>query len=101
MGLLAMGLFNAAAMVSHVSGMALNLAEKLTIYTNGDDERAFDIEASGQLAKFQDRVTLEKRRIKSLKMAALWEASDVLVTLEDGAEIRETFLVKAAPIHFQ
>ncbi|KAJ4403973.1 hypothetical protein N0V82_010574 [Gnomoniopsis sp. IMI 355080] len=92
-GLLATGLFNSAAMISHVSGMALNLAKKLTIYTNGNDAIAADIEANAKIADFQTRVTVEKRKIKSLKMVALWEASDVVVTLEDGTEINETFLV--------
>lgn len=74
--------------------MALNLAKRLTIYTNGNEEIAADIEKSAaQIAAFQTRVTVEKRAIKSLKMVALWEASDVLVTLEDGTEIKETFLV--------
>lgn len=73
--------------------MALNLAKKLTIYTNGNEEIAADVEKSAQIAAFQTRVTIEKRAIKSLKMVALWEASDVLVTLEDGTEIKETFLV--------
>lgn len=93
MGLLATGLFNSAAMVSHVSDMALNLAKKLTIYTNGNDKIAADIEANAKTVDLLTRVTVEKRKIISLKMVALWEASDVLVTLDDGTEIKETFLV--------
>lgn len=73
--------------------MALNLAKELTIYTNGNDEIAADIEKNAQIAAFKTRVTIEKRAIKSLRMVALWEASDVLVTLEDGTEIKEKFLV--------
>lgn len=92
-GLLAAGLFDSAAIISHVSGMALNLAKKLTIYTNGNDEIAAEVAKSAQIVAFQTRVTVEKRVIKSLKMVALWEASDVLVTLDDGTEVKETFLV--------
>lgn len=80
-------------MISHVSGMALNLAKKLTIYTNGNEQITAEIDKNAQVAALQTRVTIEKRAIKSLKMVALWEASDVLVTLEDGTEIKETFLV--------
>lgn len=98
-GLLAAGLFNNAAIISLVSGMALNLAKKLTIYTNGSDELAADIEANARIAGFPGRVTVEKRRIKSVRMVALWEASDVVVALEDGTEIKETFLVSLA-FHF-
>lgn len=91
-------------MISHVSGMALNLAKKLTIYTNGNEQIAAEIEKNAQIAALQTRVTIEKRAIKSLKMVALWEASDVLVTLEDGTENKETFLVGFFilffPLHF-
>lgn len=96
MGLLAMGLFNSAGIISHVSGMALNLAKKVTIYTNGDHEIATDLESNAQIAGFQTRVTIEKRKIKSLKMVAMWEASDVLVTMEDDTKIKETFLVSCS-----
>lgn len=76
--------------------MALNLARKLTVYTNGDDAIATDIETNAKFATLQARVTLEKRRIKSVKLLSR-EASDVLVTLEDGTEIKQAFIVRITP----
>lgn len=77
--------------------MALNLAQTLRIYTNGDEAVADDIEtnASSLLSAAHTenkQVTIERRCIKSVKMVSL-ESSDVLVTLGDGTEVRESFVV--------
>lgn len=90
-------------MVKHVSLLTLNLAKNLTIYTNGDEAIASDIEANANFSDAQEpRVTIEKRRIKKVSMFKYPEATDVLVTLEDGTEIVESFIVSfffSSPFH--
>lgn len=77
--------------------MALNLAKTLTIYTNGDEAVANDIETNAEFSAAQkNKVTIEKRRIKSVKMVS-FESSDVLVTLDDGTEVQESFIVRIGP----
>lgn len=73
--------------------MALNLARTLTIYTNGDKTVTEDIETNAKFSAAQKKnVTIEKRRIKSVRMVSD-NTPDVLVTLEDGTEIKESFIV--------
>lgn len=79
---------------------ALNLAQALTIYTHGDEARAAELERTvqakaplGKLSPAQrKRVTVERRRIQSVRMASS-EGSAVLVTLADGTETKEAFIV--------
>lgn len=80
-------------MLTHVTHMALRLAKKLTVYTNGhNDDKVGEIWTSSGIPDFKTRVTVEKRRIRQLKLASL-NTSDVLVTLEDGTEVKESFIV--------
>lgn len=72
--------------------MALQLSKNLRIYTNGNEESASEIQANAWRPDFQSRVTIEKRPIRSLRMLSN-EASDVLVTLEDGTQLKESFIV--------
>ncbi|KAF3760976.1 FAD/NAD(P)-binding domain-containing protein [Cryphonectria parasitica EP155] len=90
-GLLAMGMLAKSTMATHVGNMALQFAKKLTVYTNGDEEVAKEIQANAKIADSETRVNFEKRRIKSLKLISR-DTSDVLVTLEDGTEIKESFI---------
>lgn len=97
----AFDMYKPASIVKHVSLMALNLTKKVTIYTNGDDAVANDIETNASFSEAHEKnVTIEKRRIKSVRMASS-DSSDVLVTLEDGTELKESFVVrrKTSPFH--
>lgn len=77
--------------------MVLQLAKKLTIYTNGNQDVANNIQANcAHLSKDPDRVTIEQRRIKRFQLISP-DASDVLVTLDDGTEIKESFIVRIFP----
>ena len=77
-------------MAMHLGNMALRLAKKLTIYTNGNEKLADEIRATFQ--KPRSRITFENRKIK--KFALAWpDKSDMIVTLEDGTELKEGFLV--------
>ena len=76
-------------MALHMGNMALQLASKLTIYTNGDSVMTARIrEALGQA---NPRITLESRRIARLSMESR-DASDVVVTFEDGSSVTEGFI---------
>lgn len=74
--------------------MALQLSKNLRIYTNGDEDVASEMQANAWRPDFQSRVTVERRAIKSLSMVS-YETSEVLVTLEDGTKIRESFIVSS------
>ena len=77
-------------MAFHVGNYALQLADKLTIYTNGDD--VITAKIRGALAKGDSRITLETRKIARLSMKSP-DASDVIVTFEDGSTMTEGFIV--------
>lgn len=72
--------------------MALRFSKTLRIYTNGNEDVASEVQANAWRPDFQSRVIIEKRAIRSLKMVS-YEASEVLVTLEDGTQIKESFIV--------
>lgn len=83
-----------APTVTQVGLMVLNLVTNLTIYTNGDEAVTSDVETNAKFSAAQkEKVTVEKRRIKSVRNVST-EASDILVTLEDGTEIQESFIVR-------
>lgn len=91
-----MDAFTSTPMVSHVGKMVLQYSKRLTVYTNGDEAVSTSIQTESGLTDFETRVTIEKRRIKSLKLISRY-TSDVLVTLEDGTEIKEKFIVRLFP----
>lgn len=77
-------------MALHMGKMALQLADKLTIYTNGDS--AMTAKMREALVKPDSRITLESRKIARLGMKSI-DTSDVVVTFEDGSSITEGFIV--------
>jgi gliotoxin/aspirochlorine biosynthesis thioredoxin reductase len=77
-------------MVRHIGNMALQLAEKLTVYTNGNDKLAEEILAS--MEKPRKRISIERRKIKGFAMASD-KGSDVVVKFEDGEQRTEGFIV--------
>ncbi|PSR82443.1 thioredoxin reductase [Coniella lustricola] len=100
-GLLTQGAaINKAEMLTHIAHMTLQLSKKLTVYTNGtssDDDKANEIWTNSGIPDFEQRVTVDKRKIKEVKLVSL-DTSDVLVTLEDGTEVREKFIAAAPPV---
>ena len=70
--------------------MALQLAKKLTVYTNGDEQLVRDIQAA--MPKPRSRISFESRKIAKLVMAEEGSA-DIILTFEDGTQAREGFLV--------
>lgn len=77
--------------ISHLGNMVLQLTKNLRIYTNGNEDVATEVQANEWRSDFRSRVTIEKRAIRSLRMVS-YEASEVLVTLEDGTQIKESFI---------
>ncbi|ROV96238.1 hypothetical protein VMCG_07720 [Cytospora schulzeri] len=90
-GLFAFDGLTSTSSVSQVGNMALQLSKNLRIYTNGNDDTASEVQANAWRPDFQSRVTIEKRAIRSLRMTS-YEASEVLVTLEDGTQFKESFI---------
>lgn len=88
----AFDLFASAGVISHVGNMVLQLSKNLRIYTNGNEDSASEIQANAWRPDFQSRVTVEKRAIRSLRMVS-YGASEVLVTLDDGTQIKESYIV--------
>lgn len=91
-GLFAFDMFADAGDVSHVGNMVLQLSKNLRIYTNGNEDVASEVQANQWRPDFQSRVTIEKRAIRNLRMVS-YEASEVLVTLVDGTQFKESFIV--------
>jgi hypothetical protein len=77
-------------MVLHLGNNALRLADKLTVYTDGDSVMTAKMQEA--LVKANSRITLESRKIARLSMKSS-DASDVVVTLEDGSTKTEGFIV--------
>jgi hypothetical protein len=86
-------------MAIHVANMALRLSDKTTFYTNGDHTVAQNLkDAIGS----RSRLKVDARKIASLAMVStedIEEKSDVLVTLVDGSQVQEGFLVCYGPPH--
>ncbi len=74
--------------------MALQLSGKVNIYTNGDLSLKEQLQSA--LAKPTPKIHVDSRKIAKLAMASS-EASDVIVTFEDGATAREGFIVRRTP----
>jgi translation initiation factor 2B subunit (eIF-2B alpha/beta/delta family) len=81
------------AMALHMGNMALQLAKKLTIYTNGDSTMTAKLREA--LVQPNTRITLDSRRIASFSMKSS-HASDVVLTFEDGSTVIEGFIVSAS-----
>ncbi|KAL1867683.1 hypothetical protein Daus18300_006239 [Diaporthe australafricana] len=88
-GLFAFDIFNNTETVSQVGNTALQLSKNLRIYTNGDEEFTSEIETKAWRPDFKSRITIEKRRIRSLRMLSD-DTSQVLVTLDDGTQFEES-----------
>ena len=76
--------------INHVGNNALQLAETLTIYTNGDAVMTAKVREA--LVNPDPRITLETRKIARLDMKSS-DASDIIVTFEDGTTMTEGFIV--------
>ena len=95
-GLLAIDLMSNPTMALHVGNMALQLAKTLTIYTNGDESTAANITTA--LKPPSSMITVESRKIKKMAMASPdSDSADVVVTLEDGTQKTESFIVRSSP----
>ncbi|KUI72592.1 Thioredoxin reductase [Cytospora mali] len=96
-GLFAFDMFGGTSTVPRVGNMVLQLSKNLRIYTNGKGDIASESEASSWRPDFKSRVTIEKRPIRSIRMVA-WGQSEVLVTLEDGTQFKESYITHHPPI---
>jgi hypothetical protein len=94
-GVLAMPLVSEASFALHFGNNALQLADKLTIYTNGDSVMTARLREA--LVKPDPRITLESRKIARLSMKS-GDASDVIVTFDDGSTTTEGFIVSASVV---
>lgn len=75
-----------------MGSLALQLSKTVRVYTNGNEEAESKIQAITGRPEIQSRITLEERPIRSVYMVSS-EASDVLVTLTDGTQFEESFIV--------
>lgn len=76
--------------------MALQLSKNLRIYTNGDEDFASQIRTNAWRPDFESRITFENRRIRSLRMLSD-DTSQLQVTLDDGTQFEESYVVSPAP----
>lgn len=70
------------------SKMALRLADKVTIYTNGNDESVKELEA----LIYADKVTIDNREIARLEPGPS-PRGEVILHFKDGTSATEGFLV--------
>lgn len=94
-GLFAFAMFDNIEAVSQIGNMALQLSKNVRIYTNGDEEFASKIQNNAWRPDFESRVTIENRRIRSLRMLSD-DTSQLLVTLDDGTQLEESYVVSPA-----
>jgi len=85
-------MFDSIEAVSEIGNTALQLSKNLRIYTNGDEDFASKVQTKGWRPDFESRVTIESRRIRSLRMLSD-ETSQLLVTLDDGTQFEESYVV--------
>ena len=78
----------------HLSRMARRFSERVVLYTNGADELAAQLEAELRNDKSgrAGLVTVDNRRVERLRRGTGRE-SEVIVTLKDGSETTQGFLV--------
>lgn len=85
-------MFDNVEAVSQIGNMALQLSKNLRVYTNGEEEFASKIQANTWRPDFESRVTVENRRIRSIRMLSD-DTSQLLVTLDDGTQFEESYVV--------
>lgn len=85
-------MFDKIDAVSQIGNMALQLSKTVRIYTNGDQDFASKIQSNAWRPDFESRVTIENRRIRSLRMLSD-DTSQLLVTLDDGTQLEESYVV--------
>ncbi|KAI3395507.1 hypothetical protein diail_1293 [Diaporthe ilicicola] len=90
-GLFAFSSFDNIEIVSQIGNSALQLSKSMRIYINGNEEFAAQIQAEAWRPDFKSRITIEKRRIRSLRMLSD-DTSQVLVTLDDGTQFEESYV---------
>lgn len=96
-GLFAFAMFDNMEAVTEVGNTALQLSKSLRIYTNGEEEFASKIQTSAWRPDFESRVTVETRRIRSIRMLSD-DTSQLLVTLDDGTQFEESYVAYHPPI---
>jgi thioredoxin reductase len=75
----------------HLAGMAKRLSGRVTIYTNGDEGLSGKLEVA---TANEGDIGVDRRRIMMLEEAGSTESGGkVIVHLEDGAAVREGFMV--------
>lgn len=89
-GIIAEGMLANSTMAVHMGMMAARLAKEITIYSNGDDALASELEGILTSPPLQ----LEGRPIERLESAS--EGSGLTVVFEDGSSKREAFVVSEA-----
>lgn len=84
----------------HLTHMALRLAERAVIYTNGVEETEKTIkEALVKDRHYNEgRVTIDTRPIAKFRMGSA-SPSSVVLTFDDGNEIEQGFIV-SDPVYF-
>lgn len=85
-------MFDNVEAVTEVGNTALQLSKNLRIYTNGEEEFASKIKTSAWRPDFEARVTIESRRIRSIRMLSD-DNSQLMVTLDDGTQFEESYVV--------
>lgn len=95
--MLAIPLVSDPSFALHLGNNVLQLADKLTIYTNGDSVLTAKIREA--MVRPNPRITLDSRRIVRLSMKSS-DASDVIVTFEDGSTTTEGFIVSTSSVVF-
>lgn len=96
-GLFAFEMFDYMGAVTEVANTALQLSKNLRIYTNGEEEFASKIKASAWRSDLESRVTTESRRIRGIRMLSD-NSSRLMVTLDDGTQFEESYVVYQPPI---
>ena len=86
-GIIAEGMLANSTMAVHMGMMAARLAKEVTIYSNGDDTLASELEGILTSPPLQ----LERRPIARLER--LSEGSGLTVVFEDGSRKQEAFAV--------
>jgi hypothetical protein len=88
-------MFGSIEAVTEIGNMALQLSKNLRVYTNGEEGFASKIQTHAWRPDFESRVTVEPRRIRSLRMLSD-DTSQILVTLDDGTQFEESYVVSPA-----
>lgn len=90
-GVFAVGNMAPAQTAMHIAYMAKPLGKHVRIYTHGEAEVSASLEAKAAEAGF----ALETRKIRAVRMSG--KGHEVVITLDDGEEITEGFVVSTHP----